>query len=72
MRRRIVEVPRHEVGRFRREAVAKPEPRPQAKLGATLGERAIARQISDRGRHLHMVIIDDPIKEAGPADRTPL
>jgi len=58
MRRRVVEVPRQEVGRFRREAVAKPEPDP---LRATLGERAIARQLNG-GRRLHVVIIDDPIK----------
>jgi hypothetical protein len=56
MRRRIVEIPRQEVGRFRRESVMRDQ---KPRLSASLGERAIARQL---GRKAHVVIVDDPMK----------
>jgi hypothetical protein len=48
MRRRIVEVNQAEVGRFRREA-ARVEPK-QQHLSASVGERAIQKQVARQER----------------------
>jgi hypothetical protein len=57
MRRRIVEVNKAEVRRFRPETVNAQPPAPGA-LAATLGERAIARQLQS-GRRAHDLLIGD-------------
>ncbi len=61
MRRRIVEVNKAEVRRFRPETV-RAQPLEPGALAATLGERAIARQLQS-GRRAYLVLIDDPTKE---------
>ena len=57
MRRRIVEVNKAEVRRFRPETVRQ-QPLPPDQLVATLGERAIARQLQS-GRRAHDLLVGD-------------
>lgn len=60
MRRRIVEVNKAEVRRFRPETV-RTQPLEPGALAATLGERAIARQLQS-GRRAHDLLVGESSK----------